>query len=258
MMDLTEDERAAVLAEDAKRAKRNHQMALQARGNGLMTPQDKNFILRIQLQQLVTATGGADEEGPEAALTEDFYFQVFSSIRHGQLNGPAQSHFAQTYLQQSGGRAGRRNHGQLRRLEMQVQRAVEAAKAKPKNKQLIIEGSLGKISFSNAKTPKPLLNLKQPDISDARSHTSAKDRSTGPGDLRKVVLRDIEKAYTILMKMEDHERAMPPPPREESSADEQEAFQRWRRRISEFNAELWVCLKVLEPIDSGYVLFRLI
>ncbi len=48
-------------------------------------------------------------------------------------------------------------------MEQQVQRAVEAAKNKPKNKQLIIEGSLGKISFSNAKTPKPLLNIKRAD-----------------------------------------------------------------------------------------------
>ena len=54
----------------------------------------------------------------------------------------------------------------MQRMEQQVQRAVEAAKTKPKNKQLIIEGSLGKISFSNAKTPKPLLNIKRRDSSE--------------------------------------------------------------------------------------------
>ena len=51
-MDLSEEQRKAYLEEDAKRAKRNHKIFLLSKGNGLMTPQDKNFITRIQLQQL--------------------------------------------------------------------------------------------------------------------------------------------------------------------------------------------------------------
>jgi hypothetical protein len=37
-----------------------------SRGNGLMTPQDKNFITRIQLQQLVAAAGNVADSDPEA------------------------------------------------------------------------------------------------------------------------------------------------------------------------------------------------
>jgi DNA topoisomerase 2-associated protein PAT1 len=61
LLHLSETERATFLEEDAKRAKRNHKIALLARDNGLMTPQDKNFITRIQLQQLMTATGNLED-----------------------------------------------------------------------------------------------------------------------------------------------------------------------------------------------------
>ena len=71
LLNLSEADRAAFLEEDAKRAKRNHKIAQLAKDNGLMTPQDKNFITRIQLQQLMTATGNIDERGPEAAIAED-------------------------------------------------------------------------------------------------------------------------------------------------------------------------------------------
>jgi hypothetical protein len=50
----------------------------------------------------------------------------------------------------------------MQRMEQQVQRAVDAAKNKPKSKQLVIEGSLGKISFSNAKLQSPCSTSKGP------------------------------------------------------------------------------------------------
>ncbi len=52
LMQLSEEEREAFLHEDAKRAKRNHKIYLLSKDNGLMTPQDKNFITRIQLGSL--------------------------------------------------------------------------------------------------------------------------------------------------------------------------------------------------------------
>lgn len=215
-----------------------------------MTPQDKNFITRIQLQQLLTATGNVDEEGPEAALAEDFYYQIYSQIRGTQINPNQQlSQFAQTYLHQTSGRTGNRRYArgsdQIRRMEQQVQRAVEAAKAKPKNKQLVIEGSLGKISFSNAKTPKPLLNLRRQDGLDRKPVKS--DTAAG----RKATLRTIEAVYTAVLKMEEHERRMPRQTTEESSADEIQEQIDWRARIQHLNAALWNELKVMEPIDPG-------
>ena len=257
MMNMSTDEREAYLAEEAKRAKRNHKIYLLSKNNGLMTPQDKNFITRIQLQQLLTATGGVDNEpGSEEQLAEDFYYQVYAQIRGPPRSGPGQplNQFAQTYLFQTGSRYGfGRNRGQLRggdnhvqRMEQQVARAVEAAKARPKNKSLVVEGSLGKIAFSNSKTPRPLLNLKRAD-SESRvrppRHTTVADR--------KAALRDIEHLYSTLMKLEDHERHMPRPPQEDSPPDEIERHIRWRSEMQALNQQLGEATKVMEPIQPA-------
>ncbi|KAJ5107283.1 hypothetical protein N7456_003958 [Penicillium angulare] len=255
LIHLTEEQRNAYLMEDAKRAKRNHKIFLLSRGNGLMTPQDKNFITRIQLQQLVAAAGNVVDADPEAVLAEDFYYQVYSQIRGAPRQHPHQplGHFAQTYLLQTGNRIS--GHGNRRafhsadnhmqRMQQQVQRAVEAAKAKPKNKQLIIEGSLGKISFSNAKAPKHMLNIKRPDSSEGiRPKKVQSNLSIGD---RKSLLGNIEAVYNALMSMEDMERTMPPPPEEGDTEAIQEHLE-WRQKVQSLNQKLWQALKVMEPI----------
>lgn len=253
MMQMTPGDREAYLAEEAKRAKRNHKIFLLSKNNGLMTPQDKNFITRIQLQQLLTATGGVDNEpGSEEQLAEDFYYQVYAQIRGPPRSGPGQplNQFAQTYLFQTGSRYGygrSRHHprggdNHVQRMEQQVARAVEAAKARPKNKQLVMEGSLGKIAFSNSKTPRPLLNIKRPDSAAQMRHPPK------PAD-RKTTLRDIEALYSTLMRLEDHERKLPAPPNEDSPPDVIEGHMRWRSEMQELNEQLWKALKVMEPIQ---------
>ncbi|KAH8808889.1 topoisomerase II-associated protein PAT1 [Xylogone sp. PMI_703] len=255
---LSEEERAAFLAEDAKRAKRNHKIFLLSKDNGLMTPQDKNFITRIQLQQLVTATGNPNELGTDAALSEDFYYQVHNQIRGGPRQHPNQplSNFAQTYLFQTGGRHGgmrrqaRGGDNHVQRMEQQVQRAVEAAKNKPKNKQLVIEGSLGKISFSNAKTPKPLLNIKRNEGGPDSHRSGNATRHPVSGGDRKSVLRDIENVYSTLMEMEDHDRQMPPPLHDDIDPELVGKHMDWREKAQKLNQKLWHQLKVHEPIGA--------
>lgn len=266
LMQLSEQERTAFLVEDAKRAKRNHKIYMLSKDNGLMTPQDKNFITRIQLQQLMTATGNVNEQDPDASLSEDFYYQVHSQIRGGPRHNPQQplSNFAQTYLFQTGSRQGgisrRQNRGgdnHMQRMEQQVQRAVEAAKLKPKNKQLVIEGSLGKISFSNAKTPKPLLNIKRIETADSFKRSQPADRQAGGKKAsaanvstsnRKAILKNIEAVYSTLMMMEDHERRVPPPPADESDPSVSQPHVWWHDNMRKLNAKLWNDLKVMEPI----------
>ncbi|KAL8844711.1 MAG: hypothetical protein Q9176_000811 [Flavoplaca citrina] len=265
LMQLSEEERQAFLHEDAKRAKRNHKIYLLSKDNGLMTPQDKNFITRIQLQQLMTATGNTTEYDPDASIAEDFYYQVHNQIRGGVRQNPQQplSNFAQTYLFQTGSRHGgmaRRNirggDNHMQRMEQQVQRAVEAAKLKPKNKRLIIEGSLGKISFSNAKTPKPLLNIKKQggDVTNRPSSAGrqASSRKVAQSGLsvsdRKTVLKNIENMYTTLMKMEDHERRLPPQMADDSDSALNDRHTEWREAMQDLRQQLWTDLKVLEPI----------
>ena len=258
IMNLTEEERNAYLVEEAKRAKRNHKIFLLSKGNGLMTPQDKNFITRIQLQQLMTATGNVNEQDPDASLSEDFYYQVFNQIENRPRQNPQQplSNFAQTYLFRTGGRQGvigRRQRGgdsHVQRMEQQVQRAVEAAKAKPKNKQLVIEGSLGRISFSNAKTPKPLLSIKRQDSNDSSRHPSNQkaQQTTLSTTNRKVILRNIESVFSTLMRMEDHDRHVPPSPTQDIDPAAIQAIQGWQHVFHDLNQKLWTDLRVTEPI----------
>lgn len=251
LLQLSEAERAAFLEEDAKRAKRNHKIALLSKDNGLMTPQDKNFITRIQLQQLMSATGNLEEAGSEAALAEDFYYQVFSQIRGAPRQNPHQptNQFAQTYLFQTNSRfgAGRRNgrggDNHMQRMEQQVQRAVEAAKAKPKGRQLVIEGSLGKIAFSNAKTPRPLLNIKRTETGDKH----LKQHKPSIAD-RKQILRTIEAVYMTLMHMDDNERARPPPPRTDDPESSQKHME-WHTKTQELHSTLWQEIRIMEPIN---------
>ncbi|KAI9831735.1 MAG: hypothetical protein M1826_003066 [Phylliscum demangeonii] len=260
-MQLSEEDRAVILREEARKAKRNHKIYLLSRDNGLMTPQDKNFITRIQLQQLVTATGNPNEHNTDAGLAEDFYYQVHTQIRGGPRQNPQQplSYFAQTYLHQTGIRQGgaggkRINRGgdsHIQRMEQQVQRAVEAAKNKPKGKQLVFEGSLGKISFSNVKTPKAILNIKRSDSSQDVNRPSSRlinerKAQQGGGD-RKAILRQIEQVYLTLMQMEDHERRLPSQPGTGVDDVSQHRME-WAQEMKRLNRQLWSELRVMEPI----------
>jgi DNA topoisomerase 2-associated protein PAT1 len=244
---MPEEDKQRYLQEEEKRAKRNHKIHLLSKHNGIMTPQDKNFITRIQLQNLMTATGNVDAETPEEMLNEDFYYQVYNQIRGAPRQNPHQpaNSFAQTYLFQTGGRFGRGRNARgadnhMQRMEQQVQRAVEAARAKPKNKQLVIEGSLGKISFSNSKTPKPLVNIKRME-SESKPNTTAR-RASRPQDAaaeRRTALKAIEQVYSCLMSMEDHVRHRP--------MDMGPAFEEWKAEADRMNATLWTAMRANEP-----------
>ena len=254
---LTPEQRAAILEEEAKREKRNLKIASLGKDNGLMTPQDKNFITRIQLQQLMAASGNVEEQGPDAVLAEDFYYQVFSQIRGAPRQTPHQpaNQFAQTYLFQTsnrygpGRRQGRGADNHMQRMEQQVQRAVEAAKAKPKGKQLVIEGSLGKIAFSNSKTPRPLLSIKRSEAADKPKSNLQKSSISD----RKATLRNIETVYITLMKMEDHERKMPPPIHEGSNPEAIQNHMEWRSAMEVLHDKLWRDIKIMEPINTQSV-----
>lgn len=134
----------------------------------------------------------------------------------------------------------------MQRMEQQVQRAVEAAKNKPKNKQLVIEGSLGKISFSNSKTPKPLLNIKRTDS----EHRQKSQHVNVTGNDRKTVLRDIENVYNTLMQMEDHDRVKPPPLTEDVDPALVGANLDWEGKEKELNLKLWAEMKIARPIGG--------
>jgi len=131
----------------------------------------------------------------------------------------------------------------MQRMEQQVQRAVEAARAKPKNSQLVIEGSLGKISFSNAKTPKPLLNIKRPE-GDFRPNMAAKrpSRHHDAAAERRETLKNIENVYNILMEAEDLQRQEP--------TKSGPAFDDWAARYGASREKLWKGIKADVPLSD--------
>ncbi|KAF8414560.1 topoisomerase II-associated protein PAT1 [Terfezia claveryi] len=236
----TDEDRARMLEEESRRLKRNHKIAQLARYNGLMTPADKNFITRIQLQQLVSVN--------EDSFAEDFYYQVHSAIQ--ARNNPQQplNQFAQTYLFQQGqyhkGGKFRRQDNHLQRMEQQVQRAVAAAKARPKVSQLVLEGSLGKISFSNVKTPRPMLNIHK-----AGEQPTRKAGTVYTGANKKALLRAIENIYDTLLDLEMHERVIPPSP----AMGQPLAVEHieWKPRRDGLVDKLWREMKIMEPIDPN-------
>lgn len=204
-----------------------------------MTPADKNFITRIQLQQLVSVN--------EDSFSEDFYYQVHSAIQ--ARNNPQQplNQFAQTYLFQQGqshkGGKFRKQDNHLQRMEQQVQRAVAAAKARPKASQLVLEGSLGKISFSNVKTPRPMLNIHKTGEQPTR-----KAGTVYTGANKKALLRAIENIYDTLLDLEMHERAIPPPL---ALGQPPVEHIEWKSKQDRLVDKLWEEMKILAPIDPN-------
>ncbi|KAI6247476.1 DNA topoisomerase 2-associated protein pat1 [Erysiphe necator] len=254
---LSDEELVALRIDEVKRERRNRKIFLLSKGNGLMTPQDKNFINRIQLQQLVTAAGNPNDHESELNFTEDFYYQV-----HYQIHGGSREVSGNNYLFQSGerSRSSRKPiHGfssHLQQMEQQVQRAVEASKIKYKNKQSVSEGTLGRISYSSAKTPKPTLNIRGPENRmDSKTTGINRDRTSLPssvnGNDRKTVLADIERVYSTLMQLEDHDRKMPRLSSDnDSNRDLVNLQNEWQRKAQEMNSHLWRQLKVHEPIGA--------
>ena len=146
----------------------------------------------------------------------------------------------------------------MQRMEQQVQRAVEAAKAKPKNTQLSIEGSLGKIALSNSKAPRAVLSIKRPESGDhtKRQHHAA-TRSVSNRNVKaepsasdaRTTLQNTEAIYTTLMKIEEDARKEPPPPSPGADPELVDQHVEWSARMHALTEQLWRDLKVHEPVD---------
>lgn len=237
---IQEEESQAIL-EEIRRSRRAAKH--DSRFNGLMSAGDKNFITRIQLQQLVT-------EDPYA---EDFYFQVHSAIQARNIQ--PQNDFMQTYLLPQGrenrGSKGRRDNP-LQRMQQQVQRAVAAAKSRPKATQLALEGALGKISVKTVKNPRQVLRVNK---SEAKQDSPGKKQERKNGAIaksdtsanQKMTLMRIENIYDTLLELEEADRIKPraPPPGELEDL----AAEGWRVRTASLSEKLWQELKVMAPID---------
>lgn len=86
-----------------------------------MTQNDKDFINRIQLQQLASSDPYSD----------DFYYQVYTSIRQ-RAGLPTWSASMDT---QNKGSRGRKEENAMQRFHQQLQRVVNNAKKHPRQTQ---------------------------------------------------------------------------------------------------------------------------
>lgn len=202
------------------------------RFNGLMTQWDKNFVMRVQLQQVVT----------EDPYNEDFYYQVHSAIQ--SRNNPEQplNALANTYLFQTGQRGGRDRRGHqenpLKRMQQQVQQAVSSAREHPKREKIQAEGALGAISVGGVKRPKKALNLSLQLSLPGKEHAP---RSELYSKNQKHLLKKMEDVYATLLDIESAERSRP---------NDAEELTKWEENREVRCAELWENLQVLAPVDA--------
>jgi DNA topoisomerase 2-associated protein PAT1 len=115
---------------EERRRVKGAKLAHMARYNDLMTQSDKDFITRIQVSQLVT-------QDPYA---EDFYAQIYMAVMRSKMGLPEAD--ARVISFASGGGVGvgisnrpnGRRAGAMAKMEAQVEKIVQAARLREKEK----------------------------------------------------------------------------------------------------------------------------
>ncbi|CAG8631299.1 2559_t:CDS:10 [Ambispora gerdemannii] len=222
-----------------------------AKYNGLMTQNDKDYINRIQISQLVT----------DDPYSDDFYYQVYTAIRNRQT----QSQMGPFSPNASGGGAGQerrhRNRGSesgMLKMQQQVLRIVNDARRKPKSTQLSLEGALGKIALNSVRNPRQLLQVSAKHTDTLQTHASPSGGTHhkvpsitlhGIVDHRKV-LRSIENIYSAVLGLEELRRNQHPQSRQYS---DQEREDKWlQEKYTELARKMWEELHVTDPIGISF------
>ncbi|TFY68510.1 hypothetical protein EVJ58_g957 [Rhodofomes roseus] len=161
---------------DQKRRRKQGKIQHMSRYNDLMTQSDKDFITRIQVSQLVTQDPYAD----------DFYAQVYGAIIRSRMGIQTQDDRILKFGSGAGvglgpGQKGSgRRPSAMQRMEAQVERIVNNAKMREKEKISLnsLQGALGKTSGRSYKAaPRQLLQVdaSSPSPSPAHAHISKVD-----------------------------------------------------------------------------------
>ncbi|CAG8539119.1 11531_t:CDS:10 [Diversispora eburnea] len=247
---------ALMIQRERKRRDKQRKLAEMSKYNGLMTQNDKEFINRIQISQLVTDDPYAD----------DFYYQVYTAIRTRQPNPQIfspQIGGAGFMGQERGRHRSRGSESGSLKMQQQVLRIVNDARRKPKMTQLSLEGALGKIALNSVRNPRQLLQVSSKNT-DLHHHAGPNSNggfhhqhqkipsisSHGVIDHRKV-LRSIENVYSVVLSLEELRRNQPPLPRPYFD-HEREAFDKWNEEYSEYAKTMWEELRVTEMIGVSY------
>lgn len=226
LQDPSAEERAIRAAIEMKNLRRAQKIGQMARYNGVMSNGDKNYVLKVQISQLVS-------EDPEA---DDFYYTIHSQMRGRNNVEQGLGHFEQTYLHRAGQshrRGNRDRQNPMLKMQQQVQKIIASAKTRPKSSSLAVEGSLGKLSFSRVRQPKQAINVKMPESKAMLGKQS-----------RKEVLRQIELVYSLLLDAGAVLRAGPPP---DAAPD---VIAEHKTKLSQLDDRIWQALHIMDTVES--------
>ncbi|KAJ2824130.1 DNA topoisomerase 2-associated protein pat1 [Coemansia erecta] len=208
-----------------RREQRLQRQAALAKYDGMMSRRDKEFIIRIQISQLLTDDPAAD----------DFYSHMFQltqaqtqEARQAQSVGAAD---VQGLLGAAPRARGQRSNT-MARMQQQVQRIVNEARRRPKVSHVATAGALGRISVNSARNPKQAIEVQQ--HHDAGHADAGPVR--GPAAARRATLRAVEAAYGAVLRMEQQVRAQRPGDAAYADAREQ----------------AWAALGAAQPIMAEY------
>lgn len=243
---------------EEKRRRKAAKIAHMARYNDLMTQSDKDFITRIQVSQLVT----------QDPYTEDFYAQIYGAIMRSKLGLQSQDRVMN--FGNAGGvalgvsqRPSGRRASAIQKMEAQVEKIVQAARVREKEKGVnslnSLQGALGKTASRSYKAaPRQLLQVSEETPDEEGENAARKAAQMGhdalgsagnytglrrdPLTLRES-LSTLEKLYDILGRLEQRERERPPP-------EEEEAFKEWLAGGDELIEKMWNELQVSVPLEA--------
>ncbi|GBE86561.1 topoisomerase II-associated protein PAT1 [Sparassis latifolia] len=261
---------------EERRRRKLTKIAHMARYNDLMTQSDKDFITRIQVSQLVTQDPYAD----------DFYAQVYGAIIRSRMG--VQSQDERVLKFGSGGgvglgmaqRGAGRRQSAMQRMEAQVERIVNNARLREKEKISLnsLQGALGKTSGRSYKAaPRQLLQVDSgsstsPTLSPAHAHISKADTTRhadragaakeaakfgrealgSAAEMNGLEHKDplthrqtliiLEHLYDLVLEVEQQRRDQPP---------EDEGFEAWNAGFTVLVQQLWDGLQVMVPLETS-------
>lgn len=218
---------ASLQAQQQKNLRRAQKIGAMARYNGIMSNGDKNYVLKVQISQLVS-------EDPEA---DDFYYTVHSTLRGRSNVQQSLGHYEQTYLHragQSNRRGNKERQNPMLKMQQQVQKIIASAKTRPKSTSLAVAGSLGKLSFSRVRQPKQAISVKMPESSAPLNRQSKKE-----------ALNSIEHIYSTMLGLEHTARQGPPHDAPTETVDA------WKTKIDELSDKIWSALRIMDQVDHA-------
>ncbi|KAJ2633649.1 DNA topoisomerase 2-associated protein pat1 [Coemansia sp. RSA 1290] len=250
---------------DAETIARRREARLQreaslARYNNMMTRQDKERIVRIQISQLLTDDPAAD----------DFYCHMFQLSR-GTLIGAAAAQPQQQPQQQKEldklakeareQRPRSNTQSSMARMQQHVQRIVNEARRRPKIAHVAAEGALGRISVNSARNPKQVIQVQQRSHAGSISGQDIRTNSPSTYDIngmfasdarspaheRRATLRAIEAVYSAVLQLEQLLREQSRLP-----AGEHRAVQTWATSYAQAQEQAWAELGAAQPITNTY------